>query len=125
MDALTMDDVLNHDKDFYSRHWKSFGAKESLIKFKHNPKEYTAGDYDWYITVALEKADKVTVNRNLLTSDLLLRYRWAIREGFNHQLDPSLKNRFDYPRNRNTIEGIQNYIKLIERKSDEEMADLE
>ena len=125
MDALTMNDVLNHDKDFYSRHWKSFGAKESLIKFKHEPQEYTAHDYDWYITVAISKANEVKEDRHLLTSKLLLEYRWAIREGFNHMLDPNLKNRYDHPRNRNTIQGIQGYIDLIKKRSDKEMADLE
>ena len=111
----------NHKKerDFYIQSWESFGAKESKIQFTYEPKEFVVADYDWYIIVALEKVDKVTVNREQLTSSLLMAYRWAIREGYNHQLDRNLQNRYDYPRNRNTIEGIKNYIKLIERKSKE------
>lgn len=111
-----------NETDFYTAEWdildKDAGRK---ITFKYEPYEYVAPDYDWYMLVALEKAEKVTINRHLLTSSLLLKYRNAIREGYNHQLDKSLRNRWDYPTNRNTIDGIEGYIKRIEKASNEEM----
>jgi len=107
------------EKDFYTQVWKSFGSKESTIHFKYEPYEFEVADYDWYVIVALEKADKVTIDRHLLTSKLVLQYRTAIREGYNHMLDPNLKNRYDYPRNRNTIQGIKSYIELIQKRSEE------
>ena len=69
--------------------------------------------------MALEKADKVSMDRHLLTRELLLNYRNAIREGYNHQLDPALDGRFSYPRNKNTIQGIKSYIERIFKKQDE------
>lgn len=69
------------------------------------------------MSVALEKSDKVTEDRHLLTADLLISYRNAIREGYNHQLDPNLRNRYDEPRNRNTVQGIKNYIDKIQKLS--------
>ena len=59
------------------------------------------------MTVALAKVDKVTKDRHLLTAELILDYSWAIREGYNHELDRNLRNRYDNPRNRNTVEGIK------------------
>ena len=69
------------------------------------------------MTIALEKSDKVKEDRHLLTADLLIEYRWAIREGYNHMLDPNLRNQYDEPRNRNTVQGIKNYIAKIEKLS--------
>lgn len=74
------------------------------------------------MTVALEKIDKVTQDRHLLTSELILAYRWAIREGYNHQLDSTLRNQYDYPRNQNTVKGIQGYVDRIKKASDAEMS---
>ncbi|STD53057.1 hypothetical protein [Empedobacter falsenii] len=97
---------------FYKRTWNPLNLKEEgLLIFKMDNVEFKVHDYDWYIIVALEKAEKVTSDREQLTSKLLLEYRWAIREGYQHELDKNLKNRFDYPRNKNTIEGIKSYIK--------------
>jgi len=73
------------------------------------------------MVVALEKVDKVTEDRHLLTSELILNYRWAIREGFNHMLDSNLTNQYDHPRNRNTVKGIENYVDRIKRLSMNEM----
>jgi hypothetical protein len=72
-----------------------------------------------------KKADQVKLDRHLLTSELLLSYRWAIREGYNHMLDPHLRSAYDYPRNRNTVKGIQGYIDLIQKRSDAEMKSIE
>lgn len=121
---MEMSDFLKHETDFYIRTRESIIAKEAKITFKHPaPSEFPQQEYDWYLTVALEKADKVSGDRHLLTRELLLSYRWAIREGYNHQLDPSLKNRFDYPSNRNSIKGIQGYIDRIKKLSDQEGED--
>ena len=107
--------------DFYIRTWNPLNPKDGYkVKFLHIPREYEGGDYDWYMIVALEKADKVAIDRHLLTSELLLQYRWAIREGYSHQLDSKLKNRWDYPANRNTIEGIKGYIEKIKKLSEVE-----
>ena len=112
------------EKDFFVRTWKLPFSKEEEITFKYpasEPSTFTKHESDWYILVALEKADKVKIDRHLLTKALILRYRWAIREGYNHQLDPALKNRYDYPRNQNTIKGIEGYIARIERASEAKM----
>lgn len=111
------------ENDFVKREFIGFTGNE-IINFKHIPKVYEKSDYDWYIVVAIEKADKLKTDRHLLTSELLLKYRWAIREGYQHQLDSSLKNRYDYPRNQNTIKGILGYIERIKKASDEEMQNI-
>lgn len=109
------------ETDFYTREWNPLKpADGQTITFKHKPHVYVAPASDWYMIVALEKAEKVTTDRHLLTSELLLSYRWAIREGYNHTLDPALKNRWDYPRNQNTIKGIQGYIERIKKLSEKE-----
>lgn len=107
------------EKDFYIRESEDRFSKEEIITFKFpEPSTFPKYDYDWYIIVALEKADKVEVDRHLLTRELLLGYRWAIREGYQHQLDGNLRNAWDYPRNQNTIKGIQGYIDKIKKKSE-------
>ena len=98
-----------------------FTNKETITLKQPKPVVYEKAEYDWYMTVALEKVDKVTQDRHLLTSELILGYRWAIREGFNHQLDSALQNQYDYPSNRNTVKGIQGYIDRIKKASDAEM----
>jgi len=108
------------ENEVYKRERKTQFTLEETITLKIPvPVVYEKPEYDWYMTVALEKVDKVTQDRHLLTSELILSYRWAIREGYNHDLDPALRNRYDYPRNRNTVEGIRAYVKLIESKSNE------
>jgi plasmid maintenance system antidote protein VapI len=103
---------------------KEFTLKETITLKQPTPIIYEKSEYDWYMTVALEKVDKVTQDRHLLTSELILRYRWAIREGYNHELDHNLKNKYDYPRNQNTVRGIQIYIERIEKASNAEMTEL-
>lgn len=117
---------LIKENEVYKRESEEkFSLKELITLKLPEPVTYTKEDYDWYMTVALEKVDKVTKDRNLLTSKLILEYRWAIREGYNHQLDTALRNRYDSPRNQNTVKGIQNYIERIKRASDDEMEALE
>lgn len=112
--------IIVKENEVYKRERKTQFTLEETITLKlPEPFVYEKPEYDWYITVALEKVDKVTQDRHLLTSELIMNYRWAIREGYNHQLDPALRNRYDYPRNRNTVEGIKSYVKLIESKSND------
>ncbi|MFL0065359.1 hypothetical protein V3A08_07380 [Tenacibaculum maritimum] len=111
---------LVKENEIYKRERKEQFSNEETITLKQ-PKRfvYEKAGYDWYMTVALEKVDKVKEDRHLLTSDLILGYRWAIREGYNHQLDSALQNPYNYPRNRNTVKGIQSYIKKIEDKQEQ------
>lgn len=113
------------ENEVYKRESEERFSSKETITFKQ-PKEviYQKADYDWYMTVALEKVDKVTEDRHLLTSELIISYRWAIREGFNHQLDSALQNRYDYPRNQNTVKGIQAYVNRIQKASDAEMDEI-
>lgn len=113
---------LVKENEVYKRERKVEFTNEETVTFKQpEPIVYEQKEHDWYMSVALEKSDQVKEDRHLLTSDLLLGYRWAIREGFNHQLDSALKNRYDFPRNRNTVKGIQGYIDRIKKASAEEM----
>lgn len=106
------------DNEVYKRETEHLLAEEETITFKLPcPCIYTKLDYDWYMLSALEKIDKVKKDRHLLTSDLIIGYRMAIREAYNHDLDNAIKNRFDLPRNRNTITGIRAYIERISKAS--------
>jgi len=101
------------ENDVYIREWTDFSGQET-ITFKHpEPTTYVKYAYDWYMTVALEKSDKVQEDRDKITASLLMNYRWAIREGYQHSLDSDLKNKYDQPRNRNTVVGIILYTKQI------------
>lgn len=113
--------ILVKENQVYKREREVEFTLEEIITFKQpEEKVYKKHDYDWYMTVALEKADQVKEDRHLLTYDLLVAYRHAIREGFNHQLDRALQNQYDYPRNRNTVKGIQSYIDRIRKASEDE-----
>lgn len=117
---------LVKENELYKREREvEFTNKETITLKKPTPVIYEKADYDWYMTVALEKIDKVTQDRHLLTAELIIGYRWAIREGYNHQLDSALKNQYDYPRNKNSVKGIQGYIDRIKKASDAEMASIE
>jgi hypothetical protein len=114
---------LVKENEVYKREREvEFTNKETITLKQPNEFVYEKAEYDWYMTVALEKVDKVTQERHLLTSELILQYRWAIREGYNHELDSSLKNKYDYPRNQNTVKGIQGYVDRIKKASDAEIA---
>lgn len=114
--------ILVKDNEVYKCERKEQFTLEEIITFKiPKIKVYEKPSYDWYMSVALEKSDKVKNDRHLLTSELLLQYRWAIREGYNHQLDSALKNKYDHPKNQNTLDGIHVYINRIKKASQEEM----
>lgn len=113
---------LVKENEVYKREREvEFTNKETITLKQPKPVVYHKAEYDWYMTVALEKVDKVTQDRHLLTAELILGYRWAIREGYNHQLDAALRNQYDYPRNQNTVKGIQGYVDRIKKASDAEM----
>lgn len=106
------------ENDVYKREREIQFTLDEIVTFKFpEPTTFEKHAYDWYTIVALEKSDRVTVDRHLLTRELLLQYRWAIREGYQHQLDPSLRNQYDYPKNKNTVAGIKSYIENIKIKS--------
>ena len=113
--------MVNRETDFYTLTSEKLASDEATITFKHpsGSAPFPRYKHDWYIIVALEKADKVIVDRHLLTRELILNYRWAIREGYQHQFDPALRREYDYPRNRNTIAGIQSYIERIKKASEQ------
>lgn len=118
--------ILVKENEVYKRERKTKFTLVETITFKQPvPLVYEKEEYDWYMTVALEKVDKVTRDRHLLTSELILQYRWAIREGYNHNLDSALRIRYDYPRNHNTVKGIQGYVDRIKKASDAEMKQFE
>ncbi|NJM80982.1 MAG: hypothetical protein HC854_17710 [Flavobacterium sp.] len=116
---------LVKENEIYKREREvEFTLVETITLKLPVPIVYVKQDYDWYMTVALEKIDKITQERHLLTSEIILNYRWAIREGYNHQLDSSLKNQYDYPRNQNTVKGVLGYIERIKKASDDEMSSI-
>jgi hypothetical protein len=113
-------EIIKENEIYKRERFERFSNKEVITLKQPEPFIYQKEEYDWYMTVALEKVDKVTQDRHLITSKMILEYRWAIREGFNHQLDSALQNRYDYPRNQNTVKGIQSYIDRIKKASDTE-----
>lgn len=116
---------LVKENDVYKRERVVEFTNNETITFKQQEVAvYQKHESDWYMTIALEKSDLVKEDRHLLTYKLLVDYRWAIREGFNHELDKSLKNPYSYPRNRNTVKGIQDYIARIVKASEAEMKSL-
>lgn len=110
------------ENEVYKRERTIQYTLRETITFKlPKPQVYEKHEYDWYMQIALEKTDMVKVDRHELTAELIIAYRYAIREGYNHELDPHLKNQYSFPRNRNTIQGIKSYIAVIERKQNERM----
>lgn len=110
--------------DFCIRKSENRIKGEETISFLIDNIIYKKHDYDWYMTVAIEKADKVKNDRHLLTGKLLIAYRHAIREAYNHNLDKSMHQKWAHPNNRNTIKGIKDFIDRIntrKAKQDEEI----
>ncbi|WP_277016482.1 hypothetical protein [Flavobacterium lindanitolerans] len=106
--------------DFCIRRSENRFTGEETITFLHDNTVFKKHDYDWYMTVAIEKADKVKTNRHLLTGKLLIAYRHAIREAYNHDLDKSMHQQWAHPSNQNTIAGIQGFIDRINKKKEEQ-----
>lgn len=86
------------ENEVYKRESATRFTLVETITFKQpTERVYEKADYDWYMQVALEKSDKVTEDRHLLTGELLIKYRNAIREGYQHQLDPALQKALRLP----------------------------
>jgi len=123
LDSEAREPDIQHDWDFGSAVYHVDG-KWGIYFLRNEKGEFVkrdSGYIDWYIQVAIEKLEKIKDDRHLINSKLIERYRWAIREGYNHQLDSALRNPHDFPRNGNTIKGVLAYIKRIEKASEEEM----
>ncbi len=71
-------------------------------------KEYPVEEYDWYITRAIEKLDKLKRDRDKLNFSLAIRFRNAIRENFNHTLNYSYVHL-------NNVKAIESFIKSVFR----------
>lgn len=116
---------LVKENDVYKREREVEFSSKERITFKLGSKQiYEKPEYDWYMSVALEKSDLVKEDRHLLLPEVFLAYRWAIREGYNHNLDPHLITRYSHPRNRNTVAGIIGYTNRIKKAADKEMENI-
>lgn len=115
-----IDNKFNLFYDFYARSVDDVSGEKVVIFLNPESEKYIEHDYDWFLMVALEKANKVDdyEERKLLTGDLLKSYQKAIYDGYTHKLDPNLRKKNARPKNRNTIKGIQDYIELIKRRED-------
>lgn len=102
--------------DFCIRKTENRIKGNETISFILDNKVYEKHRVDWYMDVAISKADKVKKDRHLLTGKLIIAYRHAIREAYNHNLDKSLYQRWAHPSNKNTIKGIQDFIDRIKAK---------
>lgn len=109
------------ENDFCIRVSENRFKGEEMITFLHDKKEFKKYDYDWYMSVALEKADKVTKDRHQLTGKLIIAYRHAIREAYNHNLDKSMYQQWAHPSNRNTIAGIRGFIDKIAKIKEKQL----
>lgn len=110
---------IQHDFDFYSVCYYKEKSNEPVF-FLKNP---TSGKFNrlqygrWYMVTALEKLQKISENeKHLITEELVNGLWYAIREGYNHQLDPNLKREYDTPRIQNNIKAIKAYIDRINQK---------
>lgn len=104
-------------EDFFHRTQYTNGTSKYEFKNeKGETKTYEADGWDWYIHVAIEKCKKLKEDRDQLTFELIMAYRSAIREAYQHDLDPAVRCKWDHPRNRNNIKGIKSFIQKIESK---------
>ena len=111
--------VVKENSIYKREREKPFTNAEKITFFQPEERVYEKAEYDWYMTVALEKVDKVIggSDDHLLTAEVIISYRNAIREGYNHNLDHSLKSSCSYPSNRNTVKGIISYTKRMLEKA--------
>lgn len=110
---------IQHDFDFYSVSW--YKEESHLpVFFLKNPDtgEFKQLSYGrWYMVVVMEKLQKIPANEwHLITEDIVNGFWYAIREGYNHMLDPNLKREYDTPRIKNSIGAVKSYMKRIEEK---------
>lgn len=116
---------IQHDFDFYSVVYYHGDPSDEPVFYLKNPtsREFEVLTYSrWYMTIAFEKLRKLDRSeQSQITKELVYSFRWAIREGYNHQLDPNLRNPYDTPRIRNTIKAVKAYIERIDKASKKEM----
>lgn len=111
--------------DFCIRKSENRKTGIETITFLIDDRVYKKLEYDWYMIVAIEKADKVKKDRHLLTGKLIIAYKHAIRVAYNHNLDKSLAQKWWHPKNKDTITGIQGYIDIIKQKMEEQQKQFE
>ena len=71
------------------------------------------------MVTVLEKFQKFPPEEiRLIDKKLVYDFWWAIREGYNHMLDPALKQAYDCPRIQNTVKAVQAYVKRICERSE-------
>ena len=115
---------MQHDFDFYS---VCYYKEESHLPvfFLKNPDtgEFKQLSYGrWYMVTVVEKLQKIPANeKHLITEELVNGFWHAILEGYNHMLDPNLRQEYDTPRIQNNIKAVNAYIKRIfDRKKSRE-----
>lgn len=113
--------LIQYDFDFYSCVWYEGENMETPVYFLKNQQ---TGEFEkliytrWYMSIALEKLSRLDASEKLLiTKELVYGFWYAIREGYNHMLDPALRNPYDCPRIRNTLSAVRAYIKRIADKN--------
>ncbi|MCP1251499.1 hypothetical protein NK212_06505 [Elizabethkingia sp. S0634] len=60
---MALDKLFEIDKDFYTRKWNPLEKDSGKVVFKYPVVSEEFPLYDWYLIVALEKADKVSMDR--------------------------------------------------------------
>lgn len=112
---------IQHDYDFYSCVYYKEDKTDEPIFFLKNQQtgEFERLPYThWYMVTAFEKLRKLPPDEIRLIDKTLVNDFWyAIREGYNHMLDPALRSPYDCPRIRNTLNAVRAYIKRIAEKS--------
>lgn len=110
---------IQHDFDFYSICYYKEKSNEPVFFLKDPASsKFNRLNYGrWYMVTALEKLQKISANeKHLITEELVNGFWYAIREGYNHQLDSNLKREYDTPRIQNNIKAIKAYIDRIAQK---------
>lgn len=115
---------IQHDYDFYSTVYYTDNHSEPVFYLKNN----STGEFERlsygrsYMVVALEKLQKLSPEEKAqIDKELVNNFWWAIREGYNHMLDPNLRREYDTPRIKNTLNAVRLYIDKIVKASKEEM----
>lgn len=113
---------IQHDFDFYSCvYYKEDNPDEPVFFLKNQQTgvferlHYTY----WYMITVFEKLRKFPPEEiQQVDQKLVYDFWWAVREGYNHRLDPNLKQSYDCPRIRNTVKAVRAYVKRICEKSE-------
>lgn len=113
---------IQHDFDFYSCVYYKEDKTDEPVFFLKNQQtgEFEQLHYThWYMVTVFEKLRQFPASEiQLIDQKLVNDFWWAVREGYNHMLDPALRNPYDCPRIRNTIKAVQAYVKRICERSE-------